>query len=371
MTTYSTGTITVGAGSTSVAGTGTAWATSGIRAGDLLIAGTAVVPIASVNSATGITLTRGWPGAALAGSNYDVMLLDDNVRSLVAANELLQQLTGTTLPLLAALTPAANKLPYFTGPGAAGLADLTAFARSLLDDADQATARATLGLVPTTSATDATAGRITRVGDFGLGDYGAVQADFDAVSPVSQIIRGSDSALNAPFIWAQGLQFSRGPVNAVQFLLSNIVGGPGPAAMRRRNIGGWEAWQRFLTNQTIVGTVGWDTGPTGAVIETGSNANGRYTRFADGMQICTHELTPGDPTEAVGSMFWGAVANWTFPAAFASTIGLVVSAEARTTLSIWAKARATAPGGAAVRLMSANANAGGFIAAVSAIGRWR
>ena len=169
MTTYSTGTITVGAGSTSVAGTGTAWATSGIRAGDLLIAGTAVVPIASVNSATGITLTRGWPGAALAGSNYDVMLLDDNVRSLVAANELLQQLTGTTLPLLAALTPAANKLPYFTGPGAAGLADLTAFARSLLDDADQATARATLGLVPTTSNTDATAGRITKVGDFGLG----------------------------------------------------------------------------------------------------------------------------------------------------------------------------------------------------------
>lgn len=191
------------------------------------------------------------------------------------------------------------------------------------------------------------------------------------MSPVSQIIRGTDSTLNAPFIWAQGLQFSRGPLNAVQFLLSNIIGGSGPAAMRRRNASGWDAWQRFYTNQTIVGTVGWDGAPTGAVIETGSNANGRYVRFADGTQICTHELTPGDPTEAVGSLFWGAVANWTFPAAFASTVGMVASGEVRTSLSIWAKVRTTAAGGAAVRLMSANANTGPFIAAVSAIGRWR
>lgn len=49
------------------------------------------------------------------------------------------------LEALDQVTPAADRLAYFTSGSAAALATFTSFARTLLDDADAATARATLG----------------------------------------------------------------------------------------------------------------------------------------------------------------------------------------------------------------------------------
>lgn len=53
---------------------------------------------------------------------------------------------GDTLLAIQALSIVANTLPYFKAGGGADLTPLTAFARGLLDDADAATARTTLGL---------------------------------------------------------------------------------------------------------------------------------------------------------------------------------------------------------------------------------
>lgn len=61
------------------------------------------------------------------------------------------------------LTPAADRLPYYTGAATAALSTFTAFGRSLVDDADAAAGRTTLGLVAVASsgsATDLTTGTL-------------------------------------------------------------------------------------------------------------------------------------------------------------------------------------------------------------------
>lgn len=91
--TYSDGTISVTAASTTVTGSGTAWQTALITGG-VIFAGDGFGIIDTVDSNTQITLKRPWPGSTLAGSVYDIVPQSEPTADLTKANRTLAEIAA-------------------------------------------------------------------------------------------------------------------------------------------------------------------------------------------------------------------------------------------------------------------------------------
>jgi len=167
------------------------------------------------------------------------------------------------------------------------------------------------GTAVTQTATDTTAGRLLKVGDFGLGSTGitTIQADCDTVttSGLYYVVGGTTSNLPSGFTNGQGTLFVRPAVNGNNVVQHLVRLNVDDQWTRTRGGGTWGAWRRTFDTANILGTVSQTAGvPTGSLIETGSNANGFFTRFASGLLICRHILAASA----------GAAVTWTFPSVF-------------------------------------------------------
>ncbi len=163
------------------------------------------------------------------------------------------------------------------------------------------------GLAVTQGDADTGAGRVLKVGDYGLGRNiaGRTAPSNDLNNATTSGWWDFDSAtLHRPAGWNNGVVevASRGTNRVVQ-IACRAQGQTEPGAVIRVQYGAadWSPWRPLVP-------------------ESGSNANGSYTRFADGTMECFQTITV---SQAIDTAFRGGYRNtgqsWTFPAAFSAT----------------------------------------------------
>lgn len=194
------------------------------------------------------------------------------------------------------------------------------------------------GTAVTQSASDTAAGRLLKVGDFGLGRLVAFAGDIDAPSALPtgfvRVLAGATGAKPAGTS-AFNMLVLRPDATNPYANTSQIAFVDASTEMLTRAWNGtaWSGWCLLFQSSNVVGTVSQSGGvPTGAVVERGSNANGHFTRFADGTQICRSTVT---------SVSGGAL-TWTYPAAFVGIPSFTASVgDGALRVATWANRLAT------------------------------
>jgi hypothetical protein len=337
---YVTGTVSVTGGSAVVIGSGTAWASALIAGGlfGLDSSNGNPVPILSVDSNTQLTLAKPWRGTTAAGQGYwivrDTAYLQQQTVNAQALSTYIQRLDNAALAVLAGLTPAADKLAYFTGPSGAALTDIKAKGRDIMAATDMLNLLAKLG--PVNGGVTALAPNASGVG-LSDGDFNTITVA-GTYSITGNWVNGFQGAGSAAYsgilnVYVRGSQ-------VYQYLLINTSFAPQWHFRFSANgtTGTWpDRWWNMAGE--VVGTVAQSSGRSiGAVIERGSNANGEYARFADGTQICTFAAPGVDTTITSGPLFRSPDYSWTYPVAFAATPTWSVSVQAS---SRWGNCRQT------------------------------
>lgn len=351
MSWYRTGTVAVTNGSTTVTGTGTAWVANAIRGQGIILPDGRTYEIAAVVSDTQITLGAAYLGSTASGQPY--VILPTRGPELALVREITQLVADFGAAFLNAgqgrfgdgslaapgMRFIADENTGFNRPGADQIGAVTnGILRWLLSNTAFQVNVPITGVAVTQSATDTTAGRLLKVGDFGLGRTttggGLFTGDLDTLSASGfyAITTGATSPSSPGLTFGAGdhiLHLQWGAGAAFQMYFDIAATGVHRTFQRQQLSNAWSPWREIYNAATLLGTVSQSGGvPTGRLRENVSNANGRAERdFSGSMECWRHDLSAANANTALGSRFRSADVTWTFPSSFLSGTVPVVTAS--------------------------------------------
>ncbi len=327
MAIHDLGSVAVTNGSATVTGSGTNWF-GALQVGWMFRGPDGLVyAIDSVVSDSELTLSAPYTGATASGQAYfcfpTMSLAGDLAAAFRAIQSEFQDKIDTALAGIYPFGTSGAPGLRFQGDADTGMRRIASNRLGLVTGGiDALTLENGLagGSAVQSNALAATAGLLLRTGAFGLGETGAAPHvdDLDTTGLPTGFYRYTGGTLgtrpNGVGSGTNGgvLVIRANATSFVQFLWRNHDGTTGIYHRKYKDLA-WSDWVELYNNTTIVGTVAESSGvPTGAIIESASNANGNYIRHADGTQICSHQLElPYAAAARLGAF-------WTYPAQFAA-----------------------------------------------------